>query len=481
MQIYIPLPIRYLGVSYAAGVQSVSDSIGDSLVSLGQASRYPNPPSSALAPHVSQHAALGISRQSPQSQCQVMLAAPPVSGIATTKTANCTLNYSGQADYAGETVWMINATSVGSSQNFEIVLPTHAGFSATDLLWEMAIDNVDALTAVYPYLANVGYTRYVSGTIGDPRVPTTSRAPSINTMSAYHLSAAGLTKTGFSSALGDEVFREAKIRFSMAADATVTVHLRSVGVSARSRSRIAIVADDGYDSFFDVGVPILREYNLLSSSAIIRTAVGLAGQATLEKLARYVAAGNECVPHGPGVGAGSGNLFTAWTTNAERLADVISTSTYLLANGLTSEAGAKCYIWPQGVFCESTSDLSLVKAMIAAGYTLGRGVTFNNFYEHRANAISANNPGRLLLNIVGHSWASAGTEAANIATIIGKIQAAAANGLDCVLMLHKVVGVDAAAASIEISSNRLRELAVAIADLVAAGSQTNVLFSSLAN
>ena len=485
------MSIRLLQAIFLSGVYTAVDgatltldaSIEADLVGQGKAEWIYKPLTrTQITEHKEAHAAIGIKgRAGALSSMLNLLVEPPVSGITTIKTANCTLNFSGQAGYGRETVWKITATSVGASQYFEIVLPTHAGFSATDLLWEMAVDNVDALTAVYPYLANVGYTRYVSGTIGDPRVPTVTRAPSINTMSAYHLSAAGLTKSGFSSALGDEVFREAKIRFVMASDSTVTVHLRSVGVSTRGQSRIAIVADDGYNSFFDIGVPILREYGLLSSAAIIRTAVGLSGYADIGKLKRYVSAGNECVPHGPSVGAGSGNLFSAWTTNADRLSDVASVSKYLLDNGLTSLAGARCYIWPQGQFCAATDDLSFVNDMIGAGYMLGRGITSYLFYEHRANAISLANPGRLLLNIVGHSWVSAGTEAANIATIIGKIQAAAANGLDCVLMIHKVVGVDAAAASIEISSNRLRELCVAIRALVDAGSQDCVLFSDLAS
>jgi len=431
--------------------------------------------------HAEEHVVMGVGRSRPASGTAVVLASPPVSGITTTKTANCTLNYSGQDSFHGETCWKITATSVGASQYFEIVLPTHAGFSATDMLFEMAIDNCDSLTAVYPYLSNVGYTRYASGSIGDPRVPTVSRAPTVNTLSSYHLSATGLAKSGFATALGDEVFRECKIRFAMASDSVVTVYLRSVSVSARSQSRIAIVADDGYDSFFDIGCPILREYNLFSSAAIIKTAVGLAGSATWGKLQNYVNAGNECVAHGPGVGAGAGNLFSVFSDNGARLADVNAIRNELLSRGLTSNAGAKCYVWPQGVFCESTSDLSFLDEMIAAGYTLGRGTTFYAFYEHRANAISASNPGRLLLNIVGHSWGGAGTEAANIAAIIAKIQQASANGLDCVLMLHKVVGIDAAATSLEISSNRLRELCVAIKTLIDAGNMRSVLFSDLAS
>ncbi len=58
--------------------------------------------------------------------------------------------------------------------------------------------------------------------------------------------------------------------------------------------------------------------------------------------------------------------------------------------------------------------------------------------------------------------------------------AAATSGMDCCLVFHRVVGVDAAAQSVEISVNRLREICVAIKALVDAGSIEAVVFSELA-
>jgi hypothetical protein len=250
-------------------------------------------------------------------------------------------------------------------------------------------------------------------------------------------------------------------------------------VSARAASRIAIISDDGYSSWIERGVPILAEHGFISTCAVISSIVGNSGYATLAQLQRYVAAGNECVAHGPAASNGSGNLFTSLATDELRLADINATRDYLVANGLTSPAGAKCYVWPQGQIAESTSDFAFLDDVLAAGYQLGRGVTENFMPGHQVGAISATNPYRLVLTCVGHTWTSGGAEAANVAAIITKIQNASADGMDCVLKLHKVVGVDAAAASLEISSNRLREICAAIKTLVNAGIMSVVRFSDL--
>ncbi len=409
----------------------------------------------------------------------IALLEPPVSGVSITQSGSCTINTSQAETLNGETVWRVTATSVGSGQYFDINFPTHPGFSTTDLLFEVAIEDTTKVASIWPYLGTTGYARYISANSGTISPPTVTMSPKTPGMTAYHFTASTMVKGGGVTEIGDEIFTIGRLRFNMVADSVATVRLRSVVVGARGAGRIAIISDDGYASWINRGVPILAEYGFVSTCAVIPTVVGGTGFATLAELQRYVAAGNECVAHGPSTPTANGSLFSAWATDAERLADMISARDYLVANGLTSAAGAKCYVWPQGEFAASTSDFTFAKKAIDAGFSIGRGITANFLSGHKVAAISANNPYRMALTIVGHTFTSAGTEAANIAAIIAKIQTAAADGMDCILKLHKVAGVDDAAVSLEISSNRLRELCAAIKTLVAAGSMSVVRFSDL--
>jgi hypothetical protein len=231
-----------------------------------------------------------------------------------------------------------------------------------------------------------------------------------------------------------------------------------------------------------MGVPILEEYGFKSSVAVIYDTVGTTDKSTLAQLQSYVAKGNECIPHGPNDGSGgSGNLFTAWTTNAQRIADVNACRDYLIANKLCGPYGAKSYIWPQGRYCESTSDYSFLQLMRDNGYTVGRSANAPTVvYMQKNNGLSSANNAILAGPIIGHTWTSAPTEAANIATINARIAATAANGGDCTLMLHRIVGVDAAAQSTEISTNRLRQICDAIKAEVDAGNMEVVLYSEFA-
>lgn len=162
---------------------------------------------------------------------------------------------------------------------------------------------------------------------------------------------------------------------------TMTFWLRSVraGVNAR-KGRLAIVADDGYHSWFRLGAPILARYGIVSTAAIIPLAVdvntaAVNGNATLQELQNYVAEGNFCVGHGPNLV--SGNLFSGAYAGgvertAERVADMLIGYRYLIDNNLADTAGASCYVWPQGVYNTGAGEVDLLDAAWAAGFRLAR-------------------------------------------------------------------------------------------------------------
>jgi hypothetical protein len=402
--------------------------------------------------------------------------------------ANCTIISQGWETYKGEQCYRVTATATDVTANaFELLLPTLSdGFSATSIQIEMAFEDCTKFVGVYPFFttaaSNGTYSTYMTGSYGGLSGPITALAPVKNGMSHYNVCGDMLNKTGVTTGnLGDYPWKGGKIRCAVQNGQTGTIWFRSVtGGGLGGKARIAIRSDDGYSSFVHIGQKILDEYGLRSSLAVIPERVGQPGFVTESDLQMYVAAGNECVPHGPNrPGYLNGSLFDAWPTNPERAADIFNVIKWLDDRGLITENGKRLYVWPTGRYLESLSDDSLLYALMDLGITTGFGTTENAFQKFRTDLISSSNPYRMALNCVGHTWSST-DEAVNVTNVIARIQAAVDARADCHLKLHKVVGVDAASSTIEISTNRLRQIAAAIRAQIDAGNAENVLLSDLA-
>lgn len=277
---------------------------------------------------------------------------------------------------------------------------------------------------------------------------------------------------------------------------TVTMWLRSIRVAvAARRGRLAIVADDGYHSWFRMGVPILSRYGIVSTAAIIPTGVGVnsasaTGNAVLQELKDYVAAGNFCVGHGPNASASNlfaGPLAGGVEKTQARVDDMLFGYRYLLDNGLADAAGAASYAWPQGIYNSGNGGVELLDAAYAAGFRLARCATAYPLLLQKIGSLSPRSHSRLTIPIIGHTYAGASntaddaTETTNINAIITTIQNIASAGVDGVLMLHRVVNRGTATAGgIEIETDRLAALCAAIQPLVAAGTLECVGFPELA-
>ena len=402
--------------------------------------------------------------------------------------ANCTIISQGWETYKGEQCYRVTATAVDVTANaFELLLPTLSdGFSATSIQIEMAFEDCTKFVGVYPFFttaaSNGAYSTYITGSYGGLAGPTTALSPIKDGMSHYNLCGDMLTKTGVTTGNpGDYIWKGGKLRCVVQNGQTGTIWFRSVtGGGLGGKARIAIRSDDGYSSFVNIGQKIFDEYGLRSSLAVIPERVGQPGFVTESDLQTYVAAGNECVPHGPNrPGYLNGSLFDAWPTNPERAADIFSVIKWLDDRGIITENGKRLYVWPTGRYLESLPDDSLLYALMDLGITTGFGTTENLFQKFRTDLISPRNPYRMALNCVGHTWSNT-DEATNITNVIARIQSAVDARSDCHLKLHKVVGVDAAASTIEISTNRLRQIAAAIRAHIDAGNAENVLLSDLA-
>lgn len=214
-----------------------------------------------------------------------------------------------------------------------------------------------------------------------------------------------------------------------------TVYLYGVSFAPkRKRGRIFITADDGYESFIRNGLPMCIARGIPVTMGLITSRVDdrtglLYGRKS--DYASIVDAGGQIVAHGPHTGLGAGTLFTALNTTAERLADMQYTRDLIKSYGFATPRYDRCYVWPGGEGQSATGDYALMDAAISAGFTVARGAKpdLNNAYDFN----SLGRYGRMMLPILGHTSASV------IANITGGISFAATHGMDCCIMLHKVV------------------------------------------
>ncbi len=415
---------------------------------------------------------------------------------ATANGAQCTINSAAAQTINGETYFTVNATATGASTNwFEIQLNTIAAFAADSVVLEFVCDAPASIGYVAAYLGTSGYALFAHrtaqmGSVGSGTDPFRNLG-----RLAMTFVSADWTKSGYANATNVQQWVNAKIRVSVANGATINFRLRSIQAGvARSPGRIAVVADDGYRSFIRAGAPVLEQYGIPSTMAIISNQVGNTGGgfAALSDLQSYVERGNMCIAHGPLQNAT--NLFAApYTDTASRIADMQTCRDYLLAQRLTDSWGAKCYVFPQGVYASAAGEADLLDAMQAAGFTLGRtavaGTATPASRSQHIRALSARCHQRLTLPILGHTYQGAAataddaTETTNINTIVTAIQALSTNGSDGVLMLHKVVargGATGGAGTIEIEQDRLATIAAAIKTEVDAGKLRAVTFPDMA-
>ena len=236
--------------------------------------------------------------------------------------------------------------------------------------------------------------------------------------------------------------------------------------------KCVFVADDGYDSIYDYGLPVFDRFGHRLSMAIIADSVGLSGYMTTGQLQEAEARGHECVVHGPNIA--SLNL-SELTTQAEIEADLAIGQEQLRAAGLgQANHGDLIYAYPQGVYQHARDDHRIRNALIARGFIAARLATVTQ------SSLEMNHAGRLPLHIpiIGHTWVDDPSEAANIARIITKIQEAATQGRSVVIMLHKITS-GAAAQALEMRQSNLTLICAALADLELAGTMQNATLGEL--
>lgn len=264
-----------------------------------------------------------------------------------------------------------------------------------------------------------------------------------------------------------------KVRFRVipVGGQSATVYLYGLSLGPRRRKgRVFVVADDGYKSLIQLAFPILQARGIpltfSTISNLMDNRVNVLNYMTWQDCRQIVASGGQVVAHGPLATGGASNLIAGLATNELRVADMSACREAIRANGCDTPNYDKVYVWPQGNFQSATSDLTLLDAAIAAGFTVGRSANPITNYNFDFSAFSKYQ--RMALPIIGHSYAGGG-EAANITALTTAIGAAGTARSDIILMLHQCVKNADTPDAIGITVANLITLADAIVTEVNAG------------
>lgn len=406
---------------------------------------------------------------------------PPITSPSIVLGAQATIISSSQESYRGELMWKLVVSASGTSTNYvEVKGTSNEGFTMRSATLRFASPDITKIDKIGIFAGiDAAYSVYCRAST-NVTAPAATRGTIMNGMTSLQISNEDWIKSGYSGETADLVITDTKVRFTIVNSQTATIFLRSLSFGGSTVGRLAIIADDGYKSWFQRGVPILAQYGIKSSAAIIPYNVGSSEYSDVDALKSYVAAGNECIAHGCNTVTRGLNLFTnpsELPDNAARMADVKKSTDFLRANKLCSDRGLQCYVWPQGAYSASTTDLSFLDDMYAAGYRLGRATKSGEFMYQRRALVSEANPNHFCHHVVGHTFVDAPSEAANIASVITNIQNCAAYGLDSVLMLHRIVGEGQETLGTHMSTVNLRSICAAISTLKQAGTLKDVLFS----
>lgn len=279
-------------------------------------------------------------------------------------------------------------------------------------------------------------------------------------------------------AWGSTTFTRAKMRITPQPGQVAVVEVFGIWCDGvQTVPKVCFVADDGYDSIYNLALPVFDTYDQRLSMAIIADSVGLGGYMTQTQLSDAVRRGHECVVHGPN-GAAALNL-SEYTSTAEIAADIAEGQNYLRGAGLVGNifgavSGDLLYMYPQGVYQHARDDHRIRTALEQCGIVGARIATVTQ------SSLAMQHAGLLPLHIpiIGHTWVDAPSEAANIARIIAKIQEAAVQGRSVVVMLHKITS-GAAAQALEMAVADLTSICAAVSELERAGSAQCVSFGQL--
>lgn len=228
-----------------------------------------------------------------------------------------------------------------------------------------------------------------------------------------------------------------------------------------ARGKLLITADDGMDSWFNRGIPILDKYGLKSNAAIITSKIDGAGFATRAQLLAAYNNGHDMVVHGC---QGSVNNLSELADAAAIKAEIQYHRDNLISWGMSR--GADYYVYPQGVAHKTAGDTVVFDALAELGFKGARasaatGVNRIGFPYHRE--VVGSTTRKWMHTNVGHDSVADGVGSSMITAVMARIRALGTSGLVGHLMLHNVIAPGATPTNgVDINADDLEDLCAAI-------------------
>jgi len=283
----------------------------------------------------------------------------------------------------------------------------------------------------------------------------------------------------------ETTYTNSRMRFTPGAGTTeAEVYLYGAWVdSFNEKPSIVICADDGHETFYDSGLPLVERYGMRASLGYVHDWVGDSGYMTVAEWSTAISNGHEANVHGPKSGKSSLRDYFADFTGydsayAAILADIEYNRDGLRAAGLAANNSDLIYVYPQGFFRHASdyTNSDILDAVLEAGMIGGRIASFQG--SNISDPIGWNRS-RYLMPILGHTWNYSSNETNNIADLSLRIQREIADGHSVILMFHKIAA--SPDASEEITAENLKILLEIAAELIADGAAENRTLSEHIN
>ena len=187
-----------------------------------------------------------------------------------------------------------------------------------------------------------------------------------------------------------------------------------------AKAKLLITQDDGWDTWWQYGLPFLDSLGIKASMSIVGALIGSNPTWTTEaKLAECYANGHDLVVHGA-------SALNSFGTDALSAADIQANHDYLLTRGYTR--GLQYYVWPNGVYQRTPGHQGFINAIKALGYKAARGTTIPRTSKTGPGLTD----GRWLMPIIGAQ------NNESVATIKGRLDDLVTRGEIGNLMYHNI-------------------------------------------
>lgn len=392
-------------------------------------------------------------------------------------SVNSTLSYVSRVAPNGETIRGVKITGNGLASNCSVdiplTIPSTIPNARASLLIYIPPDTAALVPGMTLYVADAGFTNYFSRNVTISRHGWQQYSPAPASSTYTQKWAVG----GGAPVFGTTTFTKSRVRmdFSVGQIPVFEVYavLEDCGVNP---APICFTFDDGYISQYNLAAPLLERYGLRGSFAVIADLIDSgASYMTWAQLRELRDRGHEINVHGP-VG-GTGSLLN-YSGAADRYQAVYNDVAYhrqrIIDNGCARNGSQNIYVYPQGNDEFANGDTTISDALEALGIKGGRGVDSTRVdmltpWGGRTTKFSS---------IIGHSWVSEATEAANIAEVQQRIVDNVSARRPSVMMGHYVV-TGTPTQSLEIKSTNLELIFQTAAAQIASGSAVNVTLTGL--